>query len=172
MEEKIKQIKENIEEILRNSEEHQNKKIEYILINSKTNETHTLASDGYDETIEFTPYTKNYENGCGNVPEWDFNYDYYVYNLLEEDFEIGYMSDELHYSIWCSLDELYPEDIDFKNGVEKYLKYCKEHNITKEYLDDKMKDEIPNADVPNIMKFYEKEDINKKLSKKNKSKER
>ena len=39
-----------------------------------------LASDGSDETIEFTPFTKNYEGGYGIVPEWDYNFDYYIYN--------------------------------------------------------------------------------------------
>jgi len=154
MEDKIKEVKESIETFLRESEEHNNKTINYILINPKTNETHTLASD-YDEAIEFAPYTKDYENGCSYVPEWDFNYDYYVYNLLEEDYEIGYMSDELHYSIWNSINELYPEDIDYKEGVQKYLKYCKDNNITKEYLDKQMEKDIPNVNTPDVMKYLD-----------------
>lgn len=42
------------------SMEHQNKKIDYILIDSEKNETYILASDGVDEAIEFTPYSKEY----------------------------------------------------------------------------------------------------------------
>ncbi|UKI57350.1 MAG: hypothetical protein L6V81_08410 [Clostridium sp.] len=41
------------------------------------------------------------------------------------------MTDDVHYSIWNSINELYPNDIEYKNGVQEYLQYCKEKNITK-----------------------------------------
>ena len=46
MDERIQKIKENIETFLMESMEHQNKKIDYILIDSEKNETYILASDG------------------------------------------------------------------------------------------------------------------------------
>ena len=166
----IKQKKEEIEEFLRNSYEHNNKKIDYILYNEETQDTDILASnpDG-EEAIEFRPYTKDNINGYYNVPEWDYNFDYYIYNLLEEDWKIGYMTLETHYGIWSSINELYPEAIDFKDGMQKYLKYCKENNITKEYLDNQLKIAIPNVNTPDITKFYNdkelkfKEDYNFKV---------
>lgn len=152
----IEKEKLRIEEILKNDEEHQNKKVYYILYNKEKQETNTLASDPYgEEAIEFTPNTKDSKEGYWNVPEWDYNFDYYIYNLLEENWEIGYMSSEVHYSIWNSINELYPEDIDYKEGVQKYLKYCKENNITKEYLDKQMEKEIPNVNTPDIMKYLD-----------------
>lgn len=152
----VEKEKLRVEEILKDSMEHQDKKVDYILYKSNTQETNTLASNSAsDEAIEFTPYTKDYENGCSYVPEWDFNFDYYIYNLLEEDWNIGYMTPEVHYSIWNSINELYPTDIDYKDGVQKYLKYCKENNITKEYLDKQMEKEIPNVNVPDIMKYLD-----------------
>ena len=54
---------------------------------------------------------------------WE-GFDYYIYNLLEEGWQIGYMTPEVHYSIWNSIHELYPEDIDYKDGVQNYLQYC------------------------------------------------
>lgn len=152
----IEKEKIRIEEILKNDEEHQNKKVDYILYNKETQETNTLASDSYgEEAIEFTPKTRDSKEEYWNVPEWDYNFDYYIYNLLEENWEIGYMSSEVHYSIWNSINELYPEDIDYKEGVQKYLKYCKEKNITKEYLDKEIERVIPNVNTPDIMKYLD-----------------
>jgi len=134
---RILKVKNDIELFLKDNIEHQNKHIDYILFNPKTNDTYVLASDNYDDAIEFTPYTKTESGGYTQVPEWDYNFDYYIYNYLEEGLKIGYMTDDVHYSIWNSINELYPNDIEYKNGVQEYLQYCKEKNITKEYLDKK-----------------------------------
>lgn len=150
MDEKIKEIKENIENFLKDSIEHQDKHIDYILVDKEKDETYILASDGVDSAIEFTPITKDYEGGYNYVPEWDYNFDYYIYNLLEEGKEIAYMSDEVHYSIWNSIHELYPEDIDYKEGVQNYLQYCADNKITKEYLD-----KNTGFDTPDIMEHFE-----------------
>lgn len=129
--------------------EHQNKQIDYILVDPESKETYTLASDE-NETIEFTPFTQNNNKGYSNVPEWEFNFDYYIYNYLEEGKQIAYMTDNVHYNIWNSINELYPTDIDYKDGVQNYLQYCAENGITKEYLDNKT-----GFDTPNIMKYFE-----------------
>ena len=150
MNEKIKKIKEEIETFLMENIDHQNKHIDYILVNPENNETYVLASDGVDEAIEFTPFSKNYEGGYTNVPEWDYNFDYYIYNYLEEGKQIAFMTDEVHYSIWNSIHELYPEDIDYKDGVQWYLQYCADNGITKGYLDEKT-----GFDTPDVMKYFE-----------------
>ena len=83
MKEFIEKEKLRIEEFLKDSMEHQDKKIDYILYKSDTKETNILCSNSSsEEAIEFTPITKNYQDGYSNVPEWDFNFDYYIYNLL------------------------------------------------------------------------------------------
>jgi len=82
--EDIKKLKEDIEQFLMEDMEHQNKHIDYILVDPETRATYVLASDGNEEAIEFTPYTKDYKGGYQNVPEWDYNFDYYIYNYLEE----------------------------------------------------------------------------------------
>ena len=150
MNEDIKKIKENIEKFLSEDEEHQNKHIDYILVDPETKDTYVLASDGNEEAIEFTPFTKDYKGGYQNVPEWDYNFDYYIYNYLEEGKQIAFMTDDVHYSIWNSIHELYPTDIDYKDGVQNYLQYCADNGITKEYLDEKT-----NLDTPNIMKYFD-----------------
>ena len=88
---RILKIKNDIELFLKDNIEHQNKHIDYILFNPKTNDTYVLASDNYDDAIEFTPYTKTESGAYTQVPEWDYNFDYYIYNYLEEGLKIGYM---------------------------------------------------------------------------------
>jgi len=156
--EDIKKLKEDIEQFLMEDMEHQNKHIDYILVDPETRATYVLASDGNEEAIEFTPYTKDYKGGYQNVPEWDYNFDYYIYNYLEEGKQIAYMTDDFHYSIWNSIHELYPTDIDYKDGVQNYLQYCADNGITKEYLDDKT-----GFDTPDIMEHFEGLAINEKI---------
>ena len=114
MNEKIEKVKNDIETFLKDTMDHQNKHIDYILYDPDNDNIFVLASDDYGEAIEFTPFTKEYDGGYLEVPEWDYNFDYYIYNYLEEGKRIGYMTDEVHYSIWNSIHELYPEDIDSK----------------------------------------------------------
>lgn len=158
MNEDIKKLKEDIEQFLMEDMEHQNKHIDYILVDPETRATYVLASDGNEEAIEFTPYTKDYKGGYQNVPEWDYNFDYYIYNYLEEGKQIAYMTDDVHYSIWNSIHELYPTDIDYKDGVQNYLQYCADNGITKEYLDDKT-----GFATPDIMEHFEGLVINEKI---------
>lgn len=158
MNEDIKKVKEDIEKFLSEDMEHQNKHIDYILVDSKTNETYVLASEDGGEAIEFTPFTKDNDGGYSYVPEWDFNFDYYIYNLLEEDKQIAYMKDNVHYSIWNSIYELYPTDIEYKDGVQCYLQYCVDNGITKDYLDSKT-----GFGTPDIMKYFEGLATNEKM---------
>ena len=140
-EEKIK-----VEKFLNDNMEHQDKKIDYILYKPDKMETNILASNSNDEAIEFRSNT----NDFNYVPEWDYNFDYYIYNLLEENWKIEYMTPEVHYSIWNSINELYPNDIDYKDGVQNYLQYCADNKITKKYLD-----EETGLNTPDIMQHFE-----------------
>ena len=148
--EQVLEVKNNIEQILKDSMEHQNKKIDFILINQETNETITIASDGVEEIIEFTPNTKNESNNYSSVAEWAYNFDEYLFQELENGYEIGYMSVDNHYGVWNSIEELYPEDINYKDGVQSYLQYCADNKIIKEYLDKQT-----GLDTPDIMKHFE-----------------
>ncbi len=140
-EEKIK-----VEKFLNDNMEHQDKKIDYILYKPDKMETNILASNYNDEAIEFRSNT----NDFNYVPEWDYNFDYYIYNLLEENWKIEYMTPEVHYSIWNSINELYPNDIDYKDGVQNYLQYCADNKITKKYLD-----EETGLNTPDVMQHFE-----------------
>lgn len=135
-------------------EDNKDMHIDVILYDDKTKSTYTIASDGNDKTFSFDPYSKYEPNGYQLIPEWDFNFDYYLYDLLEKGCEIGYMTDEMHYGIWNSINELYPNDIEFTDGVLKYVEYCKNNGINKNYLDIQM-----NLETPDIMPLFDNENI-------------
>ena len=72
------------------------------------------------------------------------------YYCDNENWKIEYMTPEVHYNIWNSIYELYPEDIDYKDGVQNYLQYCVDNGITKEFLDKEN-----DLDAPDIMEYFE-----------------
>ena len=149
-EDAIKFIKNSIENSIKEDEELFGTKIDYILINPDTNDTVSIISNGVDKIVEFTPFTKEMKTGYAKVPEWDYSFDNYLFKDIESVYQIGYMTVETHYNIWNSLEDLYPEDINYKDGVQKYLQFCADNGITKEYLDKQM-----NLDTPDIMKYFE-----------------
>lgn len=152
MNEYVKRAYDNVSAFLK--EEHKDMHIDCILYDEKTHATYTTATDGNEKCFNFDPYSKYEPNGYEIIPEWDYNFDYYVYDLLDQGCEIGYMTDEMHYGIWNSIDELYPNDIEFKEGVLKYIEYCKNNNITKEYIDSKM-----DLETPDIMPLFDNEKL-------------
>lgn len=143
-------IKDSIENSIKEDEELFGTKIDYILINPDNNDTVSIISDGVDKIVEFTPFTKEMKTGYSKVSEWDYSFDNYLFKDLEDVYQIGYMTAETHYNIWNSIEELYPESINNKNGVQWYLQFCADNGITKEYLDKKT-----NLDTPDIMKYFE-----------------
>ena len=68
------------------------------------------------------------------------------------------MSLDCHYGVWSAIEEYYPEDIEYKKGMQEYLKYCKDNGITKEKLEKEVN--------------YEGEDAMQHYKEKNKAKER
>lgn len=146
----IETIKKNIENSIKEDEELYGTSIDYILINPDNNDTISIISDGAEKIVEFTPYTKKMETGYATVSEWAYNFDEYLFQELENGYMIGYMSDNNHYGVWNSIQELYPEDINHKDGVQWYLQYCADNGITKEYLDKQT-----GLDTPNVMKFFD-----------------
>ena len=135
-------------------EDHKDMHIDVILFDEKTKATYTIASDGNDQCFSFDPYTKYEPNGYQIIPEWDFNFDYYLYDLLEQGCQIGYMTNDMHYGVWNSINELYPNDIEFSDGVIKYIEYCKNNGIDKNYLDIQT-----NLETPDIMPLFDKTNI-------------
>lgn len=148
-EEIVEVIKNGIENSIREDEELNGTSIDFILISPDNDDTISIISDGQEKIVEFTPYTKEMKTGYATISEWSYNFDEFLFQELEKGYEIGYMSDNNHYGVWNSIEELYPEDINYKDGVQKYLQFCADKGITKEYLDKQT-----GLDTPDIMKYF------------------
>ena len=136
-------------ELMHDLVEQHGKSVEMVLMNSKnTDESLAYAySKEEDSLIEIRPHTKENE-AVWSIPEWDFNFDNYLFEQLESNYEIGMITPEMHYNIWNSLNELFPEELNNLEGVQKYLQYCKDNNITKQYIEEQM-----NMKVPDVMQY-------------------
>ena len=69
MKDRVQEIYNDASEYLRDNIEHQNKQIDYILINPSNDEFWVMCSDGVDTAIEL-----HYKDGLmknNYVPEWD-----------------------------------------------------------------------------------------------------
>lgn len=152
---KINKMKNDIEKYLKNSEDYADYTINYILIDKKDPENTIVVASRYDEMIEINP--SSYE--INRIMDWAYSIDEDVFRNLEQTNEIGYMSFECHYGVWCVINEYAPEDIKYKKGMQKYLKYCKDNGITKEKIEKEN-----NLDVLDVMEHYKPE--------KNKTRER
>ena len=146
-----KKIKEEIENYIKDNEEYKHFELEYILMD-KNNIT-AIAFYG-EEIIEI-----DYSNReVKSVADWAYNIDQDVFGELEENKKIVYMSINMHYNIWETIKERDPDGIENKKGMQKYLKYCKDNNISKKLIETKTK----LRDVSDVMQYYEKETRAKK----------
>ena len=150
----MNELIERIDNELERYEEYKDMKISYILKDKSdylTNIIYTNDKIG----IEVNPFTLE----IYNIFDWDFSLENYVFKELENDKKIAYMSFETHNCIWNLVNNYYPEDINYKDGMYKYINYCEEKNITKEIID-----KNTNLNTPNIMtkKFLEKSKLDNK----------
>lgn len=121
----------------------------YILKDKDNFENYYSVAVNGDEIIGFNSLKQEIEY----LPGWDYSADNYLFKDLEEKKEIIYMSIYCHYGIWNEINNYYPEDINHKNGMQKYLRYCKNHDITL----DKIKDTFGNTQLLDVMQYLKKE---------------
>lgn len=139
-------------QILRNHNHH-NMEINYILLKENDDKTLSMKAiahdkDDLDKIVGINMGNKEY---CYPIPNWDFNIDSYILEDLENDWNILYMPLEEHYGIWCNIDQC-KDDIDKKTGLQNYLKYCKENNITRDVLS---KIDYATSNIKDVMPLYE-----------------
>lgn len=149
-----KKIKEEIENYIKDNEEYKDFELEYILIDKNNKNNITAIAFKGEEIIEIGYSNREVKGVAG----WAYNIDQDVFGELEENKKIVYMSMNMHYGIWETLKEWYPDDIENKKGMQMYLKYCKDNNISKKLIETETK----LKDVSDIMQYYEKEKIAKK----------
>lgn len=156
-------LQKEMQEILYNNEEFKKYKLECIMLdNDNIKKSYgILINDGDIAFIEM------YKKEINKITDAELNFDLgedNIFESLENKMKIEYMSMEVHYGLWLEVSRYYPKDTKYKKGVQNYLKYCKENNITKENIDKTFIGKSPYEPIPDIMKYYKKE---KKKSNKN-----
>lgn len=145
----VQEFKKTIEDFLKSYEINKKKEIDYILVNSKKKEATSIIREGLDKIMEFRGSIETWSMGYGYIPDYEYDLEEYLFDFLEYDYEIKYMSEYTHYRIWKSIDEYYPESIYHLDGASKYLRYCVNNGITKEYIDEKT-----GLNTPDIKRFF------------------
>lgn len=67
------------------------------------------------------------------ILEWDYNIEDYLLDDLENGFEIEYMTIDEHCGIWYTIDN-WRDDIFHVEGLQKYLYYCQQNEITAQVI--------------------------------------
>lgn len=145
----IKESKNMLNEI-----EMYNMNIELVLVdknNVENSKVIAIREDGEAGNV-LLPYQKDFKD----VLDWNYSFDKHLFKDLQAGMDIVYISDETHLAVWDEIERFYPENIEFNKGMQKYLKYCKENDITKEYI----KKTTNQKNITDIMRFYK--DVKKK----------
>lgn len=146
------EIKKSNDEIIQmckeilNNEDYKGYELQYVIKNRDEQDNVIAIATKGDEMIEFNPF----ENEINSVPDWMYDFDNDFLNELEWNKEIIYMTMDWHHNSWLQIDSYAPEDMEHKEGMQAYLKYCKEHNIDKNVIEK----EANTTDVPDVMKLY------------------
>ena len=80
------------------------------------------------------------------VPSWDYNIEDYLLDDLENGFEIEFMTVDEHCGIWYTIDN-WREDISHVDGLQKYLSYCQQNEITSQVISLYSSDHIDISDL-------------------------
>lgn len=86
-----------------------------------------ISKDEPDEAIEIEVDSIG-NKSISNVLDWDYDVDNYLFSDLEDGSELQYMTIDTHSCIWEYIHNNYYE-IENNIGMQKYLKYCKTHDI-------------------------------------------
>lgn len=143
----IEEIKKEMENILLDDiyeEDYKDYKIGYIMTNKE--KIYGVAFDDSDVAVSIDMEKKRVEE----LYDWAYLISEDIFEALENEMHIGYMDVLSHVGIWQQIGDWYPEDIVHKKGMQKYLRYCKEKGITKEFI---LK-EFKTSGLPDAMKYY------------------
>ena len=124
---------ETIRSILKHHHDLYDKEIDIIFYNPSEKNTIVIASDVNGEIVTIGPFKNELNIKWEIISDWDFDLDNDFFMYLEYGYEIKFIKEELHNGILSLLNEVEKEEIDYKIGLEKYLKYYKENIDEKLY---------------------------------------
>lgn len=122
----IKELMKEIKEFLI-FEEINDEKISFIL---KKEDDYKLILNRENNPDEmYAVVIQDYKCGLYPIYDWDFSIDSHFFEELKDGFEICYMPIEEHAAAWQLINEM-RNDIHCKEGLQLYLKYCQQNEIT------------------------------------------
>lgn len=103
--------------------------INYVLMNDEGDISAVTHERTDPENITLVTAKEGEPYFIEAIPDWDFNVDDYLLQDLENGYGIVYMDQSTHYDVWCSIDGI-RDEIQFENGLQKYLAFCQKNDIT------------------------------------------
>lgn len=64
------------------------------------------------------------------LSEWNWNIDDNFFARLEKGYEIDFMDIDIHFGMWCIINEQGIDGIECKDGLNKYILFCKNNGIS------------------------------------------
>lgn len=136
---KLDTILYNIRQFLNENENLKDMDI-HCLITDKNNNKNGIAIVSNEDDI-VTIDIENYE--CEYSQEWDYDIDTNIFRHLENEMNIEFISSQWHCLIWKKIESIEFLDYFFhKDGMQKYLEYCKDEEITQEFLEEECDEEL------------------------------
>ena len=112
----------------------ENYKLSYVLFEGElaTHQSVLAYAVSEDDVLLFYPIDEALHevvlNGC-------LFFDYDLFQHLEGGYELAFMTTDAHSGAWYEISKGYCDnEIACMAGMQKYLRYCKDHNITQEKL--------------------------------------
>lgn len=107
-----------------------NYQVLYVLAkgNPSTADKYLVFAGSEDKIIRFPLFGKD-----DPIWLWGYNFERDLFDYLGHGYEIVGMAMDCHSSIWYSI-EAWKGRVDSKNGLQKYLKYCKHSGLSREKL--------------------------------------
>lgn len=137
-----------------------NYKLSHVMVTGGKSHPETAVAIAYyeDQVLRFNPLNDNSRNMA--IPDQIFSFDKFLFQYLEQGYELVGMTAETHSIVWTEIAECHNNGgIVAVKGMQQYLNYCKRNGVTAELL--YREDHYEGMDV---MTLYDKSAIRGKLS--------
>jgi hypothetical protein len=140
--------------------EDENYKVSYLLCKGSVKAPESVLAYAVNEesVLLFHPLDEPiFENVLNDML---FYFDYDLFQYLEGGYDLTFMTSDAHSGVWYEISQGHgTSEIACVGGMQKYLHYCKTHNITKERLARDV-----GYDGMNVMTLYDRSAVKEKRS--------
>lgn len=90
--------------------------------------------------------------------EWQWNIDEEIFEVLNDGYQIDFMDMTTHYGIWTTINDWGFDEIECKDGLNKYILFCKNNGISAQSIKF-----ITGLSVKDIYPLYQEKNQNYKI---------